>query len=115
MFTEAQNGDWLIIEGISEDNVRFRPSDWAERISSVLASYGADHRLHYSREVYPSVIDDQKCVVVAKTLRDEQPQLYEFILKFARDNHLKVHEEHRLQTVVVESHEQDADFTKLRA
>lgn len=102
MFTDADSGDRLIIEGINEDNVRFRPSDWAERISSLLASYGPDHRLHYSRAVQPSVINGHKCLVLAKGLREKNPQAYDFILKFARDNKLRIHEEHAEPSVTVE-------------
>lgn len=102
MFTEADAGDRLIIEGVNEDNERFRPSDWVERISSLLATYGPDHRLHYSQAAHPGVINGQKCLVLAKGLRQNNPQAYEFILKFARDNRLRVHEDHPEQTVTVD-------------
>ena len=38
----------LIIQGISVDNKRFRPSDWVERISASMAVFGRDHKLRYS-------------------------------------------------------------------
>lgn len=111
MFSETEAGDRLIIEGVNEDNERFRPSDWVERISSLLATYGPDHRLHYSQAVHPSVIEGRKCLVLAMGLRENNPQVYEFILKFARDNRLKIHEEHQEPTVADDdtgaSHEPD--------
>lgn len=85
----------LIIEGVNEDNKVFRPSDWVERISDHLASFGADHRLRYSRAVRPCVIEGRKCLVVAKNLREKNPQFYDYVLKFARDNRLMIQEDRR--------------------
>lgn len=117
MSSEADAGDRLIIEGINEDNVRFRPSDWVERISSLLATYGPDHRLHYSHAAHPGVINGCKCLVLAKGLRENNPQAYDFILKFARDNRLRVHEDHHVRSMTIDEagHEEQADTAKRRA
>lgn len=117
MSNEAHPGDRLIIEGVNEDDIRFRPSDWAERLSSLLASFGPDHRLHYSAAVHPCMIDGRKCLVLATGLRENNPQAYEFIVKFARDNKLRIHEDHQVQSVTIDdgSHEDSADSEKLSA
>lgn len=80
----------FIVEGIKEDGKVFRPSDWVERISSQLARFGSDHRLHYSSSAQPCIIDGVKCLMVKKSLLAENPEAYESILKFARDNQLRV-------------------------
>ena len=82
--------DQVVIEGEREDGSRLRPSDWVERISSTLASFGADHRLVYSTSVKPCMINGKRCLVVAKCLEEINPQAYEFIMEFARSNHLKI-------------------------
>lgn len=85
----------LIVESVSQDGRPFRPSDWVERISTQLASYGTDHRLHYADSVHPCTIEGAKCLCVKKSLRAENPAAYEFILKFAADNQLRVSDDRR--------------------
>ncbi len=82
----------LIIEGVREDGSRFRPSDWVERISTTIASFGPDHRLRYAPGARPKVIKGQKCLVVDSTLRDENPAAFEYVMAFAKANQLRMHE-----------------------
>ncbi len=84
------NNEKLVIAGTRADGSRLRPSDWVERISSVVAEFGPDHRLHYSANVYPAVIDGQTCLVVEPALRSSAPQLYDYIMRFAERNRLTV-------------------------
>lgn len=83
----------LVIESTSEDGGKFRPSDWIERISTSLASFGPDHRLRYSKKAQPGVINGEKCLVVDKTLNEKDPAAFEYIINFAKANRLRVHEE----------------------
>ncbi|VAX08576.1 hypothetical protein MNBD_GAMMA25-834 [hydrothermal vent metagenome] len=85
----------LVIHSAREDGGRLRPSDWIERISSTLASFDGDRRLHYSRSVQPCMIGDEKCLVVARGLEDSNPGAYEFIMNFANSNKLKIKEDRR--------------------
>ncbi len=84
-----------IIESVKTDGNRFRPSDWIERISATLARFGADHRLCYDTEVQPCMIEGQKCLLVGKGLAERKPELLAYILKFARDNQLRIQEDRR--------------------
>lgn len=95
MHTEQR--DTLIVESVREDGRVFRPSDWVERISSQLATYGRDHRLHYSDHVHPCLIQGVNCLVVNKSLQNDNPTAYQFILKFAADNQLRIQEDRRNQ------------------
>lgn len=83
----------LIIEGVRDDGSRLRPGDWVERISSMVAEFGPDHRLHYSAHVHPAIVDGRKCLVVEPVLREKNPELYQYILGFAQRNRLAVHVE----------------------
>lgn len=81
----------LIIESVREDGRQFRPSDWIERLSANMGTFGPDHRLHYAKSVHPSVLNGAKCLVVDTSLQAENPGAYDFIMQFADSNHLKRH------------------------
>jgi len=89
------NDEKFVIRGVTEDGRKLRPSDWIERISSTLASFGQDHRLQYSHSVAPCVIDGEKCLVVAKNLDVINPDAYAFIMGFAKSNQLSIREDRR--------------------
>ncbi|MEJ2142356.1 MAG: DUF3579 domain-containing protein [Gammaproteobacteria bacterium] len=89
------NQDVLIIQGISENGDVLRPSDWVERISSILANFDNDHRLKYSRSVQPCIVDGEKCLVVARGLEESNPDAYQFILQFALSNSLRIFADRR--------------------
>ncbi|NOY61779.1 MAG: DUF3579 domain-containing protein [Gammaproteobacteria bacterium] len=83
----------LVIESIREDGGKFRPSDWAERISTTLAEFGADHRLHYAEGVRPIMRDGIKCLIVDRALESENPVAFNYILDFVKENGLRMSEE----------------------
>jgi len=79
----------IIIEGITESGEKFRPSDWAERMSGKLSTF-EKRRIHYSPMLQPSMKDGNKCVVLDLKLKESNPALYESILQFAKINKLKI-------------------------
>lgn len=79
----------IIIEGITEAGETFRPSDWAERVSGSLSTF-RNHRVYYSPLLKPAMQNENKCVVLDKSLKESNPILYEHILAFARTNKLKI-------------------------
>lgn len=81
----------IVIEGVREDGRHFRPSDWIERLGTVNASFGPDHRLRYDPNVQPCMVEGQKCLVVNRDLEQDNPALYFYLIDFARDNHLRMH------------------------
>lgn len=83
----------LIIEGIRENGAKFRPSDWAERISSTFAVFGKDHRLRYAPGICPRMFNGQKVLAVETSLQAQNPAVFQAVLKFARDNDLRTREE----------------------
>lgn len=80
--------EWLIL-GVTQDNQRFRPSDWAERLCGALACY-KNGRWVYSKHVHPVIRQSGICVLVEGELKDTDPDAYKFIMGFAYDNRLKV-------------------------
>jgi Protein of unknown function (DUF3579) len=80
----------LIIKGVTTAGRKFRPSDWAERLSGVMSTFGADNRMSYSPYVRPVTIDGINCVVVSKQLEQVDQRAFQFVTGFARDNDLTV-------------------------
>ena len=87
--------DVMVIRGVREDGGKFRPSDWIERISASLAHFGPDNRLNYSRSAQPCIINNEKCLVVTRGLKDSDPDAYEYIMGFAKTNKLCIVEDRR--------------------
>jgi hypothetical protein len=81
--------DKIIIEGITPEGRKFRPSDWAERISGRLATFH-HHRVIYSPLLKPGISDGNKCIILDKRLKETNPELYEHMLAFAHVNKLRV-------------------------
>lgn len=81
----------IIIEGITESGETFRPSDWAERMCGCLASF-ENRRIAYSPQLRPSNESHAKCLVLDPQLKETNPEVFECIMKFACENHLKIHE-----------------------
>ncbi len=79
----------IIIEGVTESGEKFRPSDWAERMSGRLSTF-RKHRIVYSPLLQPSMRDGHKCVVLDPNLKESNPDLYQSILDFAKSNQLKI-------------------------
>ena len=77
----------LVIQGVTEDGKKFRPSDWAERICGNLCTF-RNRRMYYSPLLRPAVIDGIKCMIVDPTLSDSHPELYLEITAFAEKNKL---------------------------
>ncbi len=92
-----RTGRRLMLVGLTADGHRFRPSDWAERLASVMAPYrpgktgrGARQpQLGYSPFVVPTEHDGNKCVIVDPRLREVEPLAWSFVVNFARDNGLR--------------------------
>lgn len=89
MMTETHN--MIVIEGVTEDGRTFRPSDWIERISGSLSTFGMDRRIRYSHYLQPQIIEGKKCLVLDPELKGVNPSAFSFLVDFAKGNKLKIH------------------------
>lgn len=80
----------IIIRGVTRQGQVFRPSDWADRLASVMSSVGHDHRLRYSTALCPVTREGVHCVAIQRKLEQEDPRMFKFLLNFAQDNDLEV-------------------------
>lgn len=78
----------LIINGVTEEGKKFRPSDWAQRLTSAVATYGPGRRIIFHPKVRMATLDGINCVVIEADLEEEDPMLFEFLVKFGRENNL---------------------------
>jgi len=85
-----ENNYGFIIEGIREDGKAFRPGDWIDRLAALMSTFGPDRRLQYSPLLQPCMIQGQRCLVIARSLEQEQPEIFHQIVKFALDNRLRM-------------------------
>ena len=83
----------IIIQGITLSGQSFRPSDWTERLSGVMSTFGKDCRLCYSPHVKPICYRGVKSVQVNKKLWELDARGYDFLLNFAQENKLQVIED----------------------
>lgn len=82
----------IIIEGITHTGRKFRPSDWAERMSGSLSTFGRDQRIRYSPLLQPLTVDGVKCVAIDPKMQDQFPEMFSYIMGWANGNDLVVRE-----------------------
>jgi len=89
----------VFIQGLTLEGRTFRPSDWAERLAGVMSGFrpggaktGIGAHIGYSPYCVPRVINGIKCVIVNEELRNLEPMAWDFVMNFARDNHLQLTE-----------------------
>ena len=87
------------IQGLTLEGRTFRPSDWAERLAGAMSCFrpgggsgGIAAYIGYSPYCVPQVVDGVKCVIVSEALKGIEPMAWDFVMNFARDNHLRVSE-----------------------
>jgi len=87
----SQKNKRIIIEGKNKKGEVFRPSDWAQRLSSIGAQFGDDHRLQFSPFVHPDLCDDVVRLIVDPILEQVRPDIFKHIMNFSETNELVVH------------------------
>ena len=80
----------LIIHGLTQNGRTFRPSDWAERLSGVMSTFGGDRRMSYSPYVKPMTHEGIKSVAIDRRLKEVDARAFDFLINFAQDNGLQV-------------------------
>jgi hypothetical protein len=81
----------ILILGVTESGEKFRPSDWAERISGCLLDF-SQRRPRYSPLLQPLSYEGYRCLVIDPRLSESNPLVFQSILDFAKSNHLLISE-----------------------
>ena len=89
MVDKPKKDSKLIIEGIDSDTgKKFRPGDWAERMSGSLSTF-RNRRIIYSPLLKPAVNKSgNKCIIIDDELKKTNPALVKHV-RFCKKNHLK--------------------------
>ena len=80
----------FVIQGVNKEGVTFRPSNWNERLSDMLATTAKDGRTVYSSYVHPAMIQGVPSVVVRFSLETADPKGFEQVRQFIVSNELQV-------------------------
>jgi len=80
----------LIINGVTKAGQKFRPSDWAQRLTTAVATIGAGRRIMFHPKVNMAMIEGINCVIIEADLEAEDPMLFAFLVNFATENNLKL-------------------------
>lgn len=89
----SEGTERVVIMGVTNGGRRFRPSDWAQRITTAVGSAGPDRRVRFHPRVRMATREGVNCVLVDKRLEEEDPMMFEFLMNFARSNDLQTSEE----------------------
>ncbi len=77
-----------IVEGYTNSGSKFRPSDWIDRVASMMASYEIQ-RLVYSDYLHPELYQGNKCLIVDTRLEQENKGMFDYVMEFVNSNDLK--------------------------
>lgn len=80
----------ITIKGLTEDGKKFRPSDWAERLTASVATFARGRRMIFHPSVRMATIDGISCVVVDSDLEQLDPMLFGFLMDFGTRNNLQI-------------------------
>ncbi len=80
----------VLICGLTKDGRQFRPSDWAQRLTTAVGRFGPDRRIRLHPAVALATVDGVTCVVVDDSLETEEPEIFAFLMDFACGNGLQV-------------------------
>ncbi len=86
----ANNPEEIIIQSLTREGKRFRPSDWVDRICSSYATFGEDRKLRYSPYLKPEMIDGIRCLAVDMQLQTANPDGFAELMQFAEENQLNI-------------------------
>ncbi len=79
----------IIIQGITTEGKKFRPSDWVERTCGALSTF-KKQKIIYSPLLRPGVKNGLKCVLIDPELKISNPELYRQMIEFAENNGLQI-------------------------
>ena len=79
----------ITITGITEDGSKFRPSDWAHRLSERICDV-EDNKICYSGMLIPSISDGTTKLLINNELKEQFPEVFTQIMHFALENKLQI-------------------------
>lgn len=84
------SADKILIKGLTKDGKKFRPSDWAERLTGAVATVGRGRRIVFHPNVRMITMEGVSCVEIDAELESSDPMLFGFLMKFGEGNNLQI-------------------------
>jgi ankyrin repeat protein len=72
----------------NNDGLKFRPSDWMERLALLIATFD-NSKIQYSELLNIKYINCNKFLFVSTKLRTDNEPVYNFVMHFLTDNNIK--------------------------
>ena len=86
----TNSSDKVLIKGLTKDGKKFRPSDWAERLTGAVATFGRGRRIIFHPNVRMVTMEGVSCVEIDAELEHSDPMLFGFLMKFGEGNNLQI-------------------------
>jgi hypothetical protein len=83
-----QQKTFLIVQGHTNQNQPFRPSDWADRIVDLHSVFSSESS-PCKGLVYISSVQGTRCLKIDRDLETRNPQYWKYIVDFAKDHDLR--------------------------
>ena len=69
---------------------KFRPSDWAQRLTIAVSTVGPKKQIISHPRVHMAMKNDLPAVIIDPVLERENPMMFEFLLNFGKSNNLQI-------------------------
>ncbi|MGI9305942.1 MAG: DUF3579 domain-containing protein [Gammaproteobacteria bacterium] len=83
-----QGTSFVLIQGLTVDGKKFRPSDWCERLHSTLRALDPDEYEECVEHVHLVNSESGRGILVDRALETINPMLFKFFMNFVKNNHL---------------------------
>jgi len=80
----------IILLGKTECGGKFRPSDWAQRLTISVSTVGPRRNIVSHPRVHMAMYEGLPSVVVDRVLKEENLMMFEFFINFAKGNKLQI-------------------------
>ena len=80
--------EFVLVMGETTDGKKFRPSDWCDRLHSTLRALEPEEYEECVEYVHLVNNHGQRGILINSNLREVNPPLFNFFMKFVESNHL---------------------------
>ncbi len=85
-----RKSDPIIIIGTTLTGQKFRPSDWAQRLTVAVSSVGPKKQIISHPRVHMAMQNGVPAVIIDPVLKQENPMMYKFLINFGKSNNLQI-------------------------
>ena len=85
-----KKSDPVILLGTTLTGQKFRPSDWAQRLTVAVSTVGPKKKIISHPRVHMAMKNGVPAVVIDSILEQENPMMFEFLIDFGKSNNLQI-------------------------